>query len=119
MGYQGLVYRVASEKIESHIHLASRHIFLGFNALNNAEQEIIQKMLAQGSQIFWDIDEVHLNDPNHDASLFIREYLKWPYYESNKFQILSAEFNTPKKIEIASIPKNINSPAVRLRKKLY
>src|SRR5690606_4699591 len=107
MGYQGLVYRVAAEKIDKYTNQASGHVFLGFNALNNAEQEIIQKMLAAGSQIFWDIDEVHLKDPNHDASLFIREYLKWPYYQTRSLQKISTDFNTPKNIEIAGVPKNI------------
>lgn len=107
MGYQGLVYRVAAEKIDKYTNQASRLIFLGFNALNNAEQEIIQKMLAAGSQIFWDIDEVHLKDPNHDASLFIREYLKWPYYQTRSLQKISTDFNTPKNIEITGVPKNI------------
>src|SRR5690606_781169 len=107
LGYQGLVYRVASEKIEAHTHLAKQYIFLGFNALNTTEQEIIQKMLSHGAQIFWDIDEVHLKDQNHDASLFIREYLKWPYYQTHDLKYVSTDFNTPKNIEIAGVPKNV------------
>src|SRR5690606_18775170 len=107
LGYQGLVYRVASEKIEAHTHLAKQYIFLGFNALNTAEQEIIQKMLYHGAQIFWDIDEVHLKDPNHDASLFIREYLKLPYYLTHVIKYISQDFNTSKNIEIAGVPKNV------------
>lgn len=106
-GYQGLVYRVASEKIDAHIPNASKYIFLGFNALNSAEQNIIQKMLQHGAQIFWDIDEVHLNDPDHDASLFIREYLQWPYYQTHDLKYISKDFNTPKNIEIAGVPKNV------------
>ncbi len=106
-GYQGLVYRVASEKIEEFSHLGSNYIFLGFNALNTAEQVIVQKMLGTGAQIFWDIDEVHFNDPYHDASLFLREHVKWPYYNTHDFKRLSKEFNTFKNIEIAGIPKNV------------
>ncbi|HSP40074.1 MAG TPA: PD-(D/E)XK nuclease family protein, partial [Gillisia sp.] len=106
-GYQGLVYRMASEKIGDYAHLGSSHIFLGFNALNTAEQVIVQKMLENGAQIYWDIDEVHFNDPYHDASLFLREHAKWPYYKTNQFKRLTKEFNTPKNIEIAGIPKNI------------
>ena len=46
--YQGLMYRIASEKISS--YLASnqeKHILLGFNALNNAEQKLFQTILGQ------------------------------------------------------------------------
>jgi ATP-dependent helicase/nuclease subunit B len=106
-GYQGLVYRVASERISLYSHNAINHIFLGFNALNTAEQVIVQEMISQGAQIIWDIDEAHFNDPHHDASLFIREHAKWPYYKTNKFKKLSSDFNTLKNIEIAGIPKNI------------
>src|SRR5690606_28159218 len=106
-GYQGLVYRRASEKIEAHTTQASKYIFLGFNALNTAEQEIIQKMLNHGAQIFWDIDQVHLKDPTHDTSLFIREYLNWPYYQTHDLKFISTDFYTPKHIEIAGVTKNI------------
>ncbi|UJH90040.1 hypothetical protein LZ575_14005 [Antarcticibacterium sp. 1MA-6-2] len=67
-GYQGLIYRMAAEKIESFAPgNAPSHVFIGFNALNNAEQKILQKMLEHGSRVFWDIDEVHFNDKDHDA----------------------------------------------------
>lgn len=107
LGYQGMVYRVAVDKIGNHTPHARNHIFLGFNALNTAEQVIIQKMLANGSQIFWDIDEVHFWDPDHDASLFLREYAQWPYYQSREFKYVGSNFNNPKNIEITGIPKNI------------
>ena len=108
-GYQGLVYRTAASKIETFAEEnASNYIFLGFNALNNAEQHIIQKMLEHNSRIFWDIDNVFLRDKNHDASLFIRQYLEnWPYYKNNEFQYESKLYNSPKDIEIVGVPKNV------------
>lgn len=108
-GYQGLIYRRAAEKVhEFSSTLASNHIFIGFNALNNAEQEIIQKMLDQGSQVYWDIDTTHLNDPAHDAGLFLREYAEtWQYYRENSFEKISTEFTEPKNINIVGIPKSI------------
>ncbi len=34
-------------------------VFIGFNALEHAEQEIFQKMLAAGkAEVFWDVDEI-------------------------------------------------------------
>ncbi|CAM4103626.1 PD-(D/E)XK nuclease family protein [Gillisia limnaea] len=108
-GYQGLVYRQASEKIEEYAQDNSqKHIFIGFNALNAAEQLIIQKMLEFNSQIFWDIDEVHFQDWDHDVSLFMREYEKtWKYYIEHDFEKPSAHFNAEKDIEIIGIPKSI------------
>ncbi len=108
-GYQGLVYRQASEKIEKYAQDQNqKHIFIGFNALNAAEQRIIQKMLDFNSQIFWDIDEVHFQDWDHDVSLFMRDYEKtWNYYIGHEFEKPSAHFNTEKEIEIIGIPKSI------------
>ena len=108
-GYQGLVYRTAASKIETFAkEHASNYIFLGFNALNNAEQHIIQKMLENNSRIFWDIDAIFLQDKQHDASLFIRQYLEnWPYYKDHEFQHVSNLYNSPKEIEIIGVPKNV------------
>lgn len=108
-GYQGLIYRQASEKIEEYAQVHQQnHVFIGFNALNAAEQRIIQKMLEYNSQIFWDIDEVHFQDRDHDVSLFMREYEKtWNYYKEHEFEQRSANYNTKKDIEIIGIPKNI------------
>ncbi|MFO7719557.1 MAG: PD-(D/E)XK nuclease family protein, partial [Gillisia sp.] len=108
-GYQGLIYRQASEKIEEYAQShTQKHIFIGFNALNAAEQAIIQKMLEYNSQIFWDIDEVHFQDCDHDVSLFMREYKKtWNYYNEHEFEQISKNYNTKKDIAIIGIPKNI------------
>ncbi len=109
LAYQGLIYRQASEKIEDFAKInAPNYIFIGFNALNKAEQLIIQKMLDFNARVFWDIDEVHFLDQNHDASLFIREYAtNWPYYKNHDFQTISTNYASQKEIEIIGTPKNI------------
>ncbi len=108
-GYQGLIYRHAAENIDEFAKPnAANYVFLGFNALNNAEQYIIQSMLHNKARIFWDIDDVFLKDGNHDASLFIRQYLEnWPYYKTHKFEFASNTYNSEKEIEIIGVPKNI------------
>jgi len=108
-GYQGLIYSHAANCIDEFAKLnAANYVFLGFNALNNAEQEIIQSMLANKARIFWDIDEVFLTDDKHDASLFIRQYLEnWNYYKTNKFEFASNTYSSEKEIEIIGVPKNI------------
>jgi len=107
--YQGLVYRQASEKAENFAKdNAHKFVFIGFNALNSAEQLIFQQMLKYKAQVFWDIDQVHFSDPDHDVSLFLRNYASsWPYYQSNEFRTLSQHYKTEKEIEIIGIPKSI------------
>ncbi|WP_424492685.1 PD-(D/E)XK nuclease family protein [Salinimicrobium sp. GXAS 041] len=110
MAYQGMVYRRASEGIEKYVEdHKNPHIFLGFNALNNAEQKILQKMESLGvAQIFWDIDEVFLKDTQHDASLFMRRYKRdWPMYQDKNFEFVSRNFSGSKNIQMTAVPGNI------------
>lgn len=107
--YQGLVYRQASEKAATFAKgYAQNYVFIGFNALNSAEQLIFQQMLDQKAKVFWDIDQVHFEDPDHDVSLFIRKYAQsWPYYQSEELKRVSSHYRTEKQIEIIGIPKSI------------
>ena len=71
-GYQGLIYREAVENLEKYIqsHSDRQHVFVGFNALNNAETRIIQELLhSELAEIFWDIDQTFLDHKIHDAGL--------------------------------------------------
>lgn len=109
MAYQGMVYRVASEKVEEYMSQHQNpHVFIGFNALNEAEQRILQKMLErENSQVFWDIDKVFFKDNQHDASLFLREYARtWPFYSERAFPVEDV-FGGEKQIEMVGVPKNI------------
>jgi len=110
-GYQGLIYRSAASKVAVYASKNSNqeYVFLGFNALNSAEQVIFQELLQQNlAKVFWDIDNVFLKDYHHEASLFIREYLKdWPFYKENPFHPEIEEYREAKDISITGIPKNI------------
>ncbi|WP_031426599.1 PD-(D/E)XK nuclease family protein [Flavimarina sp. Hel_I_48] len=86
LGYQGMQYREAAAAAEIYTTNSRDHyIFAGFNALNNAEQHIIQSFLKNNaSEIIWDIDSHFLSDMNYNAGRFIREYLKdWKYFKDN------------------------------------
>lgn len=110
LAYQGMVYRQAAEKVMEYVDVNKNpHVFIGFNALNNAEQKIIQKMVGAGrAEIFWDIDEVFFKDKHHGASMFMREYLNnWSYYAENPFNWMSKDYSGEKKIQMIGIPKNI------------
>lgn len=104
LGYQGLVYREAVEALEhySAANKSKKHIFLGFNALNQAEQSIIQTLLEQElATIYWDADAFFMQDNTHSASLFMRSYKKeWKYYRTNPFQQITNHFDSPKDIKI-------------------
>lgn len=109
-GYQGLIYREATKKIDSYLETNSvkKHIFIGFNALNKAEEYLIQKVLeTQNADIYWDIDNRFLNS-NHQAGSFIRKYIReWNYYQKNALKSIGNFFDLKKNITVISAPKNI------------
>ncbi len=111
-GYQGLMAKIAVSRLDDYSknHKTTPIIFVGFNALTSAESKIVQHFLELGNgQVYWDIDSYFLNDPVHDAGLFIRNYqYNWPYYK-NKAQLNpQSNFLSPKKISITGVPKSIS-----------
>jgi ATP-dependent helicase/nuclease subunit B len=111
LGYQGLIYREAAENLETYIESNSHknHIFLGFNALNEAESRIIQGLLQSDiADAYWDVDESYVNDKVHDAGLFIRNHRKkWNYYKNHAFNWLTNHYSEKKQIEVIGTPKLI------------
>lgn len=110
IGYQGLLYRKASEGISSYIKTENRkHILVGFNALNNAEQIIFQALLEAGmAQAFWDADSFFIDNNYHEASLFLRTYKnQWEYYKTKPFQWIKNNFSKQKDIKLIGAPKNV------------
>ena len=109
IGYQGLIYKQSCQKIDKYVAENShkKFFFIGFNALNKAEEILFQKVLQAGnSDIYWDIDTAFYNG-NHQAGKFIRKYQsEWKYYENNDLKILGNSFLQPKKIEVIGAPKN-------------
>lgn len=111
MGYQGLIYRKAVENLKSYTKKKPEksHVFLGFNALNASESAIIQELLKQQkATIYWDIDQTFIDNSQHDAGYFIRQYQKkWAYFQEQPFKWVSDHYKTPKNISIVGTPKNI------------
>ena len=110
-GHQGLLYRIATEKTEDYLNdnPTKKHVFIGFNALNNSEAQIIQEILnSSEAEIFWDIDHYFLNETYHDAGHFIRQHLKrWDYFKNNLARGLNNDYLEPKSIEITGVPKSV------------
>ncbi len=115
-GYQGMIYREAVLRIGQDMDLYSNKniVFAGFNALNAAEEIIIQHLLVSNqAKIYWDIDEYLLHDTSHDAGLFIRKYKNnWKYYKNNSFEWISDDFSKSKKISIIGTPKSVGQAKI-------
>ena len=117
IGYQGLLYRESIHNLESftkNILTSNKIIFAGFNALNQAEERIFQHlMLHEKALVFWDVDYTILQDPFHDAGLFIRKYKKeWKNYANQSFKWIETHFENPKKIQIIGTPKTVGQTKI-------
>ncbi|WP_396196674.1 PD-(D/E)XK nuclease family protein [Flavobacterium sp.] len=115
IGYQGLIYREAVNKLESFAAATTHKIyFAGFNALNQAEEKIFKYLAKENSaKIYWDIDAVFLNDPHHDAGLFIRRYKKeWKSFVHQDFEWVVNHFSEQKNIQIIGTPKSIGQAKI-------
>ncbi|WKL46419.1 PD-(D/E)XK nuclease family protein [Flavobacterium pectinovorum] len=111
IGYQGLIYREAVNNLNHFSNTISNRIFVfaGFNALNAAEEKIVQHLLAlDQAKIYWDADQTFLNDPYHDAGLFVRRFKEnWKHYKSNLFEWIVDDFSQSKNIQVIGTPKTI------------
>ncbi|MGO3182798.1 MAG: PD-(D/E)XK nuclease family protein [Aequorivita sp.] len=111
IGYQGMVYREAAANLEHFIQNNGEkiHIFIGFNALNTAEQNIVQELLETGNtKIYWDTDAAFYDDSKHSASYFIRKYIKdWKYFQNKKPQFIASNFGKPKHFKFVEVQKNV------------
>lgn len=116
IGYQGLIYREAVANL-NHFSETSKDknfIFAGFNALNHAEEKIIQHLLAiDKAKIYWDIDETFLNDPFQDTALFQRRFKStWQYYKTNPYEWITSDFKQEKNIQVIGTPKAIGQAKI-------
>lgn len=115
-GYQGLIYREAVNNINhfSNAFVKQKIIFAGFNALSAAEETIIRHLVSTGQgEIYWDIDRVFLNDPYHDAGLFIRKFQRnWREFQSQPFKWIVDDFSKEKNIKIIGTPKTIGQAKI-------
>jgi hypothetical protein len=116
IGYQGLIYREAVNNLNhfSDSIKEKQFVFAGFNALNTSEERIIQHLMASDqASIYWDVDQAFLNDPFHDAGLFVRRFKEsWKNYKSNPFEWILNDFSQPKNIQIIGTPKTIGQAKI-------
>lgn len=111
IGYQGLIYRQAAKNIKSYIdeNHGTEFVFLGFNALNTAEEKIIQALLQnKTANVYWDIDQAFINNPIHDAALFTRQHkANWDFFKTTPFNWIKSHYSEEKQIKVFGVPKNI------------
>jgi PD-(D/E)XK nuclease superfamily len=116
IGYQGLIYREAVSNLEDFTKTIKNKkiVFAGFNALNKSEEIIIQNLISKDlAKIYWDGDQTFLNDPYHDAGLFLKRFKSnWKHYKTNLFEWIVNDFSKTKNIKIIGTPKTIGQAKI-------
>jgi ATP-dependent helicase/nuclease subunit B len=82
--------------------------FTGFNALNQAEETIIQSLIKKRkADVLWDADTYYLENRNHEAGMFLRKYRsQWGLKE---FTFVGDYFSISKKtINLYGVAKSVN-----------
>lgn len=79
LGYEGMIYRKAVDNLknpETFHTLPNPIAFIGFNALNECEKVLLNSFKKEGNALFyWDYDPEFIDNPNHEAGMFIRKNL--------------------------------------------
>ncbi|RLD46528.1 MAG: hypothetical protein DRI86_02970 [Bacteroidetes bacterium] len=75
--YQGMAYRLLSEKANK-LDLDYSHIYIaGFNSLSPSEELIFKKIKENfNAKMFWDIDRYYFENKSHEAGISLRRELK-------------------------------------------
>lgn len=104
IGYQGLIYRKASERFQDSnlLNEHSKFIFSGFNALNAAETKIYKALQDSGkADMLWDVDVYYYKDPVQEAGMFLRRNLE--IFHQKELNFVEDHFHTTKEIHITAV----------------
>ena len=111
LGYQGVLCREAVDNIEGYLnrHKETNFYFLGFNALNRSEEFLFKRVVTHNnSEIYWDIDDIFLQN-NHQVAHFISKYKSdWTYYKENEFKFIRNNFNQLTAVEVIGASKQVS-----------
>lgn len=101
--YRGLLARQASQEVDIFIERTQKFfVFIGFNALTNAEQKIVEHCLnKEKATAYWDADKYYLHNYQQEAGDFLRQYKQ----RFKDFKFVNNHFEQEKKLKIVNVPK--------------
>ena len=112
MSYEGMTYRSLAERLgneavadvlEGSFGKVNEYVFVGLNALNECERNVMRRMRKAGMASFvWDFSGNMLKDPLNNASLFMYRNLE---EFGQAFPLEDGELLTPQ-IEVISVPSS-------------
>ncbi len=77
LAHNGLIYREMANKIANNnlnIKTQDKFLFIGFNALNTAQEKLFEYLKKLGiAEFYWDSDKYYIEDEHQEAGLFLRK----------------------------------------------
>ncbi len=111
--YQGMAYREMATRMDELVSgfksKGGKFLFIGFNALNAAEEKILTSLYREGlAKFYWDVDDYYFEDTDQEAGNFLRAgKLVRELIEKDDFRWRHNTLATlPKKIKIINAAGN-------------
>lgn len=117
LAYEGLVQRVAVEKIvdgtldaawlPASAFASDKYVIVGFNALTECEKRVFGWLEKGGrAEFFWDYDYYYTGNPENEAGLFLRDNIRrFPPFDAR--DITHNHFTEVKDITVVSAPSDV------------
>lgn len=76
IAYEGMLFREVTENDDISWHF-DHYIFVGFNLLQEVEQQLFSRLQHQGkAHFYWDFDRYYIDKPQNEAGTFVSKMLK-------------------------------------------
>lgn len=76
IAYEGMLFREVTENDDISWHF-DHYIFVGFNLLQEVEQQLFSRLQHQGkAHFYWDFDHYYIDKPQNEAGTFVSKMLK-------------------------------------------
>ena len=108
LGYTGMIYREAVEKLErgeASLSESDKYVFIGFNALSECEKRLLKHLQTRGqAEFYWDYDLYYQKNEYQEAGMFIRKNIEmFPCEEG----ITHDNFKNIASIDVISTSSNV------------
>lgn len=107
LGYNGLIIKDVLKNLDSD-EFADKYelyIFVGFNALTKAQQQLMYKIKQRQEALFyWDFDDFYVKNKDNEAGLFIRDNIQ---KLGDDLKIERNKVNKKKNIKLFGFPLNV------------
>lgn len=111
-GYEGMINRVAVDKIDEFVAQTKPICFVGLNALTMCEEKLLKKCQENDKALFfWDIDKYYIDDKNQEAGHYLRNNIKHFPFPKDAQELFISDFSNSEikpEINIISTSGNIS-----------